>query len=125
MLQGKRDLLTKPDYVLAAPLQAQYEIIFKNDYKKFLKFMGMKLVSTDKLGGFSALNFLTKNDAQYMIRYPGHAMGAKSSGSIYYFFDPEEGLFKYTDGDSFSRRIMKDYYNEMSKEWTLRKVTLE
>lgn len=124
MLQGKRDLLSKPDYALAAPLQAKYEIIYKNDYSKFLKSMGMTIAATDKLKGLAAVDLLTKNDGQYMLRYPGHAMGAKISGSNYYFFDPESGLFKYESGDAFTRRILRDYHNEMSEDWTLRRVTL-
>ena len=124
MLQGKRDLLSKPDYALAGPLQAIYEIRHKCNYTTFLGSMGMKIDSETTKVGFSALEYLRKNDGQYMIRYPGHSMGARISGSSYYFFDPEEGLFKYDNGDAMIRRIMKDYHDEMGSNWTMRKVDL-
>ncbi len=124
ILQGKRDLLSKPDYALAGPLQAIYEIRHKCEYTPFLRSMGMKIDAETEVGGYSAMEYLKKNDGQYMLRYPGHAMGAKVSGSNYYFFDPEDGLFKYPNGDAMVRRIMKDYYDEMGENWTLRKISL-
>lgn len=127
MLQGTRDLLSCPAYDLASPLQAKYEIIFKNDYTKLLNSMGMKIGEEQTKPGDEALQHLVANSGQYMLRYPGHAMAAlTSAGHFYYFFDPEIGLFKYDTSAGFKRKIKEEYPDEVrDDDWTLRKVVLE
>jgi hypothetical protein len=123
MLGGKRDLLSKPDPALAGPLQAKYEIIHKNDYGSFLGSMGLRIVSARTMQGLpNMMGYLTKHNAQYMLRYPGHAMGAKIGDGAYYFFDPEEGLFKYGSASTFEAGVLNRYSSKFTKAWTIREV---
>jgi hypothetical protein len=125
MLQGVRDLLSKPDYTLASTLQAKYEIVHQSDYDAFLTGMAMKVLSTRTWNGIpNLLSNLAKTNGQYMLRYPGHAMGAKIGDGAYYFFDPEEGLFKYNTSGDFETGLMKLYSSKFGKDWTARQVSI-
>jgi hypothetical protein len=121
VLSGKRMALTKPSYTLASIWQVDYER--DSNYTRFLNAHGMAIVQTQTMGGEQLIQYVAANHGLYMLRYPGHAMAAKTGPGGYYFFDAESGLWEYQAVARFEQKIWEGYNNVKHSSWTCRRVT--
>jgi hypothetical protein len=126
MKEGKKDLLTKPDTGRASILQAKYDMDPDPENtvrSKLFAELDFTVAPKVKLPGMQALQHLIKNNGLYFMRYKGHAMAAKIGDGAYYYFEPEEGLFKFKSGGDLEKEVMKRYVNKMKENWYLFKLS--
>ena len=125
MLNGSGALGSRPDYRRASLLQGIYERIEKDDgsdLRPILEALDMDTWSRGKKPGSEAIHNVAINPGLYMLRYPGHAMAAKSANDGWFFLDPEEGLFLCTSGTSFEKQVWSLYKNRKNEIWTYQSI---
>jgi hypothetical protein len=121
ILSGVRDLLTKPDEFRAGALQVRFEMAGWDSPTVF-GLAGLESTEDQEASGSVALDYMIANPGTYQIRVPGHAIAAQITGTTYYFYDSESGLWKYTSSADWKKNISDEYKPTKTwKIWRLRK----
>lgn len=118
MVNGKRDILTEPDQFRAGALQFKFEISWDSDV--IFGLADLKSTDTTTRSPRHCLNYIAHRPGTYQIRVPGHAIAVHASGGIYYFYDSESGLWRYTSKDQWRSDILAEYKDK--KDWTIWKL---
>ena len=118
MVNGKRDILTKPDEFRAGALQFKFEIQWDSDV--IFGLAGLESKDETTKGPSDCLDYINGHPGTYQIRVPGHAIAVHVSGSDYYFYDSESGLWKYRSKDSWKGDILGEY--DDGDDWTAWKL---
>lgn len=125
----------------AAIAQAAYEFgsishgdSVLDDRKSLLEAFNLKTIETDRRD-FTDLSIriilwnMLSNPGNYFIGTPSHNMAAVTTGSAAFFFDPDEGLYKWDPIAGFvsdlSDYLTTDYAGDLDEPMEILKVRLE
>lgn len=120
MLEGKRDLLTKPSYERAQALQVQYRWKWDSNSSRtdnevmFLKRIGVQGTLAFRRSATNiALSQIAAKPGIYCLRNDEHAVGAAILNNRYYFYDCDEngagGLYAFDSADDW-RGLVNQHY---------------
>lgn len=120
MLEGKRDLLTKPSYTRAQALQVRYRwdpLGGGQDDLNLLERIGVKGTITFPNSATNiALSQICARPGVYCLGTPDHAIGAAVVNNRYYFYDCDEngagGLYAFESADEWRTLVNQHYANE-------------
>ena len=114
VLNGTRDVISKPDEFRAGSLQFHFEKAWDSD----LIFGLASLKSEHKLTDtpVNCLVYINNHPGTYQIKVSGHAIAVHVTGSDYYFYDSESGLWKYNSAITWANDIIDEYFD--GKNWT-------
>jgi len=118
MVNGKRDILTKPNEFRAGALQFKFEINW--DSNIIFGLAGLKSTDSTTRKPKKCLHYISHRPGTYQIRVPGHAIAVHAIGNIFYFYDSESGLWRYESRAQWMKNILDEY--DDGKDWTIWKL---
>lgn len=119
MLEGRRDLLTKPSYERAQALQVRYRWDPAGGGQDRINLLGRIGVRgtvqfTDSSTNI-ALTQVCARPGAYYLAAPGHAIGAAVMNNRYYFYDCDAngagGLYAFESVDDWRALVNQHYAN--------------
>jgi hypothetical protein len=122
MLDGKAPKLTQPDFAGAAAVQVIYQMRKEHDPTRveLLRTAGMTVVNVwNSQQGI--LETIIKRRGIYLLsldirdRNEQHAVAAANQNDIYYFFEPQSGLYEDPDAGDFITRFYG--YQKTDYKW--------
>ncbi len=127
ILQGVRPLLSKPSGMRSGILQALYRWDPLGDGQDFLN-----LLERVALNGVVSLDMYRNGVLHYMGAHPGvyhfsndkHSMAMDTRAAQYYFYDIENGLYKYDNMNEIKNGVTSRYASQ-GRVWVAIRCTAQ
>jgi hypothetical protein len=121
MLEGKRDLLTKPSYERAQALQVLYRwdpTAPGDDYLNLMQRIGLKgtLQFRDSATNVALMQVSNRPGVYHLSMLGSHTVAAAIMNDKYYFYDCDEngagGLHSFNSADEWKALVNQHYANQ-------------
>ncbi len=125
-LRGGPDAETKPNYHRAAILQQKAEMAYQKatmgtkveaQENDILDVLGLKVVARHEFDGETLAKFPPKDGKVCMLRLPGHAIAVASRDGYHYYFEPMEGLYRFSSLSDYTEQLQTSTGSSFTKKW--------